>query len=131
MRGKATGSQQNTGGHGITPAHAGKEQTGLTGNRQDRDHPCACREKCHGFFVKYVKPGSSPHIQGKVGHAQFSEPLVGITSAYAEKGGITAPCVSALGDHPRVCEEKFWVDLVKLHNHGLLPHMRGRTGRID
>ena len=46
-------------------------------------------------------------MRGKEGVALLSGQIVGITPAYAGKSAGRRGVVHALGDHPRVCGEKY------------------------
>ena len=50
----------------------------------------------------------------------------GITPAYAGKREGPKNAQSKVGDHPRVCGEKFFVVLVRLFGPGSPPRMRGK-----
>ena len=78
-----------------------------------------------GLISSEVK-GSPPRGRGKVRRAVHRASGAGITPAWAGKSGITAPCVSALGDHPRVGGEKFILSIQPSDDLGSPPRGRGK-----
>ena len=69
----------------ITPAYAGKRQTGLTLMLWSGDHPRVCGEKKVMNLVLVRPLGSPPRVRGKVLHLFQRVGGEGITPAYAGK----------------------------------------------
>ena len=65
MRGKVGEDEPDVDVIGITPAHAGKRRTRLSGAGKGQDHPRTCGEKNGGIFKALGKEGSPPHMRGK------------------------------------------------------------------
>ena len=53
--------------------------------------------------------------------------FLGITPAYAGKSILPIVLIQQMGDHPRVCGEKFATDTVNLGYQGSPPRMRGKA----
>ena len=70
--------------------------------------------------------GSPPRVRGKVTGSEIGNPLSGITPACAVKSEIQVSHVSARGDHPRVCGEKWLILLICLSWLGSPPRVRGK-----
>ena len=66
MRGKVTRRMVQCTCPGITPAHAGKRQTGACLAVRFWDHPRTCGEKYEWLYDKRGNKGSPPHMRGKV-----------------------------------------------------------------
>ena len=62
--------------------------------------------------------------KGRVDHAGCQN--IGITPAYAGKSLSTFGGSAVSGDHPRVCGEKFIVDVLPKIDTGSPPRMRGK-----
>ena len=131
MRGKASGLCGHAGGHGITPACAGKSSQNEICWRRPWDHPRVCGEKQSISAPSVGTQGSSPHVRGKgllylrrhshvritpacAGkrlHKEASNKLrLGITPAYAGKSSSAA-------------SSKDWL-------LGSPPHVRGKANHI-
>ena len=111
---------------GITPAHAGKSNSGIQFGMTTMDHPRTRGEKY--IFAVYNSwcRGSPPHTRGKVyilfrGHFRF-----GITPAHAGKSLFLLSCVGFVGDHPRTRGEKYTGREQIPCNRGSPPHTRGK-----
>ena len=85
MRGKESRNPKGKVQKGITPAYAGKRQSGKQRHMDNRDHPRVCGEKASDVIKGLVCQGSPPRMRGKGSphHARRKEP--GITPAYAGK----------------------------------------------
>ena len=70
---------------GITPAYAGKSQSGLPFQRRCRDHPRVCGEKAVKPLLLYLVLGSPPRMRGKVVKCYIANCNQRITPAYAGK----------------------------------------------
>ena len=75
---------------------------------QTGDHPRVCGEKAYKsmLFKRFGK--SPPRMRGKGLAVLIGARGAGITPAYAGKSQGLADIYEVLGDHPRVCGEKFW-----------------------
>ena len=91
---------------GITPAHAGKSQSGERACAGSWDHPRACGEKQKIFNLAAAILGSPPRMRGKVKTLKVYTPVTGITPAHAGKRGLCARSMRCDWDHPRACGEK-------------------------
>ena len=127
MRGKEAAGKLCPVGGGITPAYAGKRQSGELHLQQARDHPRICGEKpcAHIPAVCYI--GSPPRMRGKAESHPCQSSLPGITPAYAGKRVYYSRHQKSTRDHPRVCGEKLKVILVKVAFRGSPPRMRGKV----
>ena len=85
MRGKVAGLCGHAGGHGITPAYAGKSRARRTASSTSWDHPRVCREKYGRFDRRCSRAGSPPRVRGKEKHHPFLPEQHGITPACAGK----------------------------------------------
>ena len=126
MRGKVSFGLWNLNAHGITPAYAGKSQfCGLDKNRF-WDHPRVCGEKPREARNICLDRGSPPRMRGKVGVPSGIFGFAGITPAYAGKRVRMIFDLYTVGDHPRICGEKFPNIHVPVCRSGSSPHMRGK-----
>ena len=106
MRGKGLLQSLRCLSAGITPAHAGKRWALPLSVTPCRDHPRTCGEKGGFAVVVLHKPGSPPHMRGKVTPCSWCYAHRGITPAHAGKRS-TNPGVNWMrADHPRTCGEK-------------------------
>ena len=106
MRGKVLSFVFRLNRDGITPAYAGKSLLYHFFRDFARDHPRICGEKCRIIYVLVSKPGSPPHMRGKVCVASELARYSGITPAYAGKSQIASFGTTGKKDHPRICGEK-------------------------
>ena len=106
MRGKGRATTARVAHTGITPAYAGKSLLYHFFRDFARDHPRICGEKCRIIYVLVSKPGSPPHMRGKVCVASELARYSGITPAYAGKSQIASFGTTGKKDHPRICGEK-------------------------
>ena len=106
MRGKVVRFYQTLQAMGITPAHAGKSQSGERACAGSWDHPRACGEKQKIFNLAAAILGSPPRMRGKVKTLKVYTPVTGITPAHAGKRGLCARSMRCDWDHPRACGEK-------------------------
>ena len=113
--------------YGITPAYAGKRSSHAPRACIYRDHPRVCGEKVGPVGCVSGWLGSPPRMRGKAGsHTQpNNEP--GITPAYAGKSAFLVGVVGDFGDHPRVCGEKFCLNVIPNSIKGSPPRMRGKV----
>ena len=87
----------------ITPACAGKRQTGLTLMLWSGDHPCVCGEKALKSWLMSGDVGSPPRMRGKVTLGNHHAFLFRITPRVCgEKCGYRLPFRSIVGSPPRV-----------------------------
>ena len=71
-------------------------------------------------------PGSPPRVRGKGPEFVAVVLLAGITPAYAGKSAVKSLLCHRVGDHPRVCGEKFRLTSVTTPQRGSPPRMRGK-----
>ena len=114
------------GGHGITPAGAGKTTFILPPVSRVQDHPRRCGENIPTMQLKNSTAGSPPQVRGKL--FDFLAGCVNrrITPAGAGK---TTPSVSRylLGeDHPRRCGENSSRTAAAVSVRGSPPQVRGK-----
>ena len=112
---------------GITPAYAGKRTLFCLAGRRNRDHPRVCGEKIASWTVCRVSMGSPPRMRGK---EDKKEPLCGsfgITPAYAGKSDAACIHGAVVGDHPRVCGEKWPAALYEEMERGITPAYAGKS----
>ena len=102
------GPQTMKGGHcaRITPAYAGESTCNTVGRQHRGEHPRVCGEKPKVMNLVLVRPGSPPHVRGKVDVLSKIDTLIGITPAYAGKSFLQRTAQCRCQDHPRVCGEK-------------------------
>ena len=107
VRGKAKRTTCMRSWTGITPACAGKRcrYTRIWCGR--RDHPRVCGEKKDGGSSGWRARGSPPRVRGKGEPGAVCTAQDGITPACAGKRFGKAYRIWRVGDHPRVCGEKF------------------------
>ena len=109
MRGKVLSFVFRLNRDGITPAYAGKSLLYHFFRDFARDHPRICGEKCRIIYVLVSKPGSPPHMRGKVCVASELARYSGITPAYAGKrlkrSRSTVPPVAIVPLFPSVCNK--------------------------
>ena len=76
-----------------------------------KDHPRLCGEKYCRYDVGYRCRGSPPPMRGKEIDAIMHKIADRITPAYAGKSCRCRYFVQHIGDHPRLCGEKFCLPL--------------------
>ena len=113
---------------GITPAYAGKRDSGKQQGRRKRDHPRLCGEKSHTAYTKGFYKGSPPPMRGKGAFFPHLFSTARITPAYAGKRRLRLPRVLGRRDHPRLCGEKQMDDAHQYWEEGSPPPMRGKDG---
>ena len=112
---------------GITPAYAGKRPALLAALSQGWDHPRLCGEKSPRRLVFRQCPGSPPPMRGKACFFKSFNSSVGITPAYAGKRVDLCTISSRSKDHPRLCGEKRFHDVLLIFRRGSPPPMRGKA----
>ena len=127
MRGKVHKATANGHAHGITPAYAGKRTTLHTACGNARDHPRVCGEKSLSMLPLASISGSPPRMRGKGFGGVSQGGGIGITPAYAGKSCAWPAAVGSLGDHPRVCGEKWPRRNMTGFGLGSPPRMRGKV----
>ena len=91
----------------ITPACAGKRALSSSPRVALKDHPRMCGEKRRSSLRFIAKPGSPPHVRGKVRRLLPCRRRPGITPACAGKSGTRTCLPWWRKDHPRMCGEKW------------------------
>ena len=89
MRGKLRSARPACFGGWITPADAGKTDTGDVRLKRAKDHPRGCGENNCSTFIEYEVSGSPPRMRGKRIDRVIHLPIRGITPADAGKTGTT------------------------------------------
>ena len=92
------------------------------------DHPRVCGEKIWLSSVCVHASGSPPRMRGKVPGLLLQHLTHGITPAYAGKSKLFIVHGQQLRDHPRVCGEKFCLNVIPNSIKGSPPRMRGKAG---
>ena len=115
----------------ITPAYAGKSVLGDQCYHLSGDHPRLCGEKYGCIVCVYRGRGSPPPMRGKVmlyidRHVTFR-----ITPAYAGKRHGDLLQNGVMGDHPRLCGEKYPFSKERRMNSGSPPPMRGKVFHVS
>ena len=111
----------------ITPACAGKsDRTDWTITCR-KDHPRVCGEKGCLALWRVSRPGSPPHVRGKVFLVILQHLHGGITPAYAGKRPRKCCRSGPSGDHPRMCGEKAFTSGRRAMYRGSPPHVRGKA----
>ena len=126
MRGKDNHNLLAFPNDGITPAYAGKRDTMAIPQCYLWDHPRVCGEKYEVSSNCDDSVGSPPRMRGKVEAGHKVDFPGGITPAYAGKSSTATRAARSIGDHPRVCGEKFRKPSVTTQNRGSPPRMRGK-----
>ena len=126
MRGKGLCPRSRSHASGITPAYAGKSVLQLCQRHEHRDHPRLCGEKDTCDTGIQQNPGSPPPMRGKAGVPAAALKDRGITPAYAGKRLYHRGEFFIIGDHPRLCGEKFRIHLFITCQPGSPPPMRGK-----
>ena len=106
MRGKASSPINSGKNIRITPAYAGKRQTGKAVCQRTQDHPRLCGEKNTAVAVTLLHFGITPAYAGK--------------SIVRDKGQLFDR------DHPRLCGEKIMTPALCWEERGSPPPMRGK-----
>ena len=114
VRGKARRLQSVIDDLPIPPACAGKSKTRRVQWPVGLDHPRVCGEKRPDRQLTGWPLGSPPRVRGKVDCSAQLWPLYGITPAYAGKSFIPLRTRCRGEDHPRVCGEKLYADLLRV-----------------
>ena len=112
---------------GITPACAGKSLFANISDNIAQDHPRVCGEKFGTDAVNVGKQGSPPRVRGKGSPPHNSGAGNGITPACAGKSARTFRRPPPSQDHPRVCGEKWLVDVSAGYGAGSPPRVRGKA----
>ena len=116
-------------GGGITPAGAGKTDTGEKTITLSEDHPRRCGENRSYPFDAPILAGSPPQVRGKPRRRLRNWHFVRITPAGAGKTTNGAKVVQDGQDHPRRCGENCIPDR-SIHNHlGSPPQVRGKPSK--
>ena len=126
MRGKVVQSSLVLSSCGITPAYAGKSEYFNVKQIITKDHPRLCGEK--GVFqTSHDRAvGSPPPMRGKAYRQKIRHRVSRITPAYAGKSCCRHVPAGNVGDHPRLCGEKFQKNRRSPCYKGSPPPMRGK-----
>ena len=110
----------------ITPADAGKTDTGEKTISLSEDHPRGCGENLPMPEIKEGTLGSPPRMRGKRVPTGAAMPLPRITPADAGKTIIYHRMHSESRDHPRGCGENRTQGKTYSNSRGSPPRMRGK-----
>ena len=126
MRGKEASRKLRGTLKGITPAYAGKraKRGRLAAGRWD--HPRVCGEKSSTAILYQSWTGSPPRMRGKAMALAKLLHCHRITPAYAGKSFSYSRMPPRIGDHPRVCGEKWYEYFAPPTFLGSPPRMRGK-----
>lgn len=133
----------------ITPACAGKTQTGTSLLCRIRNHTRVCGKNLGLESKPASSSGSHPHVREKRGLHGKLRLWTGITPACAGKTVEQSNPIGFYQDHPRVCgksvriaaletscvgspprmREKLTLMVIDSHNHGITPACAGKTYR--
>ena len=111
---------------GSPPRMRGKVLSHASSLAQHPDHPRVCGEKRIWPESKAGRLGSPPRMRGKGLCREWHCLWAGITPAYAGKRKRSRLQRSSIGDHPRVCGEKFRAYCKIWNEWGSPPRMRGK-----
>ena len=111
----------------ITPAHAGKSNSGGTICVCWKDHPRTRGEKCSPISEFCRAKGSPPHTRGKVARTALINGAGRITPAHAGKSSVSWLGKPEPEDHPRTRGEKFVYFALPFPAGGSPPHTRGKV----
>ena len=92
------------------------------------DHPRICGEKESKLQEIEDISGSPPHMRGKVATGRQTVCRCGITPAYAGKSVAKCGAVEEVGDHPRICGEKYSGLFEQQNDAGITPAYAGKSG---
>ena len=95
---------------------------------RSRDHPRVCGEKFFAPPVLRLIQGSPPRVRGKGLQTPAGTGAMGITPACAGKRITDDVLHFFVRDHPRVCGEKLFGQLLARTNEGSPPRVRGKAG---
>ena len=130
MRGKASSTGRPGVTFRITPAYAGKSKIFVINEAGGWDHPRLCGEKSSSCMTAPLMSGSPPPMRGKDWVHLKHIAVLRITPAYAGKSVSNNPHFWGLGDHPRLCGEKFFSVASALTSAGSPPPMRGKASPL-
>ena len=128
VRGKDSAAFRFLGGGRITPACAGKRKSPLISSVTRWDHPRVCGEKKDSTTGKAKFQGSPPRVRGKDPALQECDAGTRITPACAGKSYAKGTKAQLIGDHLRVCGEKFFTKGTVEFRLGSPPRVRGKDG---
>ena len=131
MRGKLVQWPDDIRDAGITPAHAGKTETGGAVCMRSRDHPRACGENRPQRAQLHARAGSPPRMRGKRKSTLATRFAVRITPAHAGKTPCRRCPASSCWDHPRACGENMSPALISALVSGSPPRMRGKPHSVE
>ena len=127
MRGKVCLQTARQLSHRITPAHAGKSNTGQNRGYSNKDHPRACGEKSAFIMLHTASVGSPPRMRGKERRCVGNDIHQRITPAHAGKSLYDFGTIQPDRDHPRACGEKSPTKAANESPAGSPPRMRGKV----
>ena len=91
-----------------------------------QDHPRVCGEKHMIENSSEIPLGSPPRVRGKAFAADALDAAAGITPACAGKRSLPSEKRNPVGDHPRVCGEKWTMPRLATLCTGSPPRVRGK-----
>ena len=108
----------------ITPAYAGTTSKHTQGKAIDLDHPRVCGNYAAAFVVISICAGSPPRMRELPIEMFTVSPSRRITPAYAGTTSTLVTCKLISWDHPRVCGNYPFRQLLHLSCRGSPPRMR-------
>ena len=125
VRGEGPNNNMTRAAFGITPACAGRSRGFARGLFISKDHPRVCGEKSIRARDGAIRRGSPPRVRGEVKLVLKLLLPLRITPACAGRRNSRITLAQRIGDHPRVCGEKFLTISAKSHTRGSPPRVRG------
>ena len=111
---------------GITPAGAGKTETGVIRLKRAKDHPRRCGENVITCISGAGISGSPPQVRGKHAQEAWENARKRITPAGAGKTETVKGIPAAEEDHPRRCGENKSAVKCAQNRTGSPPQVRGK-----
>ena len=111
---------------GITPACAGKSVWSRLNRVRLADHPRMCGEKRNSRNRYNYRPGSPPHVRGKVGVTDIAPVSPRITPACAGKSTICGEWQQTFGGSPPHVRGKDMDTLQTVHDARITPACAGK-----
>ena len=125
MRGTPAATVFHNRSAGIIPAYAGNTSSGQVEDLTYRDHPRICGEHSPTLAAGLNTMGSSPHMRGTRPSVRPCAHYCGIIPAYAGNTLVLRLTVLSVRDHPRICGEHPFLEMIASQLRGSSPHMRG------
>ena len=115
---------------GIIPACAGSTVSWRIRRPPCRDHPRMCGEHNRGSSFGQSHKGSSPHVRGARQACDDALQESGIIPACAGSTTVGKTKLLFIWDHPRMCGEHEFFQILVAFGEGSSPHVRGAQVRV-